>query len=430
VAMTTNTTYDAVIIGAGIAGGALATALARAGKSVLVLEKSTVHRDRVRGEWIALWGVEELKNLGLYDEFVAAGGHHLTKHLSYGDHSDPATAEAAPLPMDALIPGIPGPMTIGHPAQCDLLDELAVKAGATLLRGVGDFRITAGPSPCVAYKVRGRRTTTGGRTAADEGIEWHEAHCRIIVGADGRGSGVRQQLGIELHQDPQHHFFSGMLVEDIDGFPDDTQAIGAEGDVHYLVFPQGRGRVRLYLGYPSDQPSRLSGEGAQQRFLDAFRLTCLPYGEAIANGTPAGPCASYPNQDAWTDAPYAQGAVLIGDAAGYNDPIIGQGLSITYRDARQVRDALLGNDDWSAPGLFAPYAEERRERCRRLRFSAKVQSLIENEFGPEAQARRKRAYERRAADPTLMLPALATLIGPEKVPAMAFEDAVLEKLFS
>ncbi len=426
-AMSVNNTYDAVIIGAGIGGGALATVLARAGKSVLVLEKSTVHRDRVRGEWIALWGVEELKNLGLYGEFIAAGGHHLTKHIGYGDHSDPATAEANPLPMDALLPGIPGPMTIGHPAQCNLLDELAVKAGATLLRGVEDFRITAGPSPCVAYAHTPQPPLPQGERGS--AAEWHEARCRIIVGADGRGSSVRKQLGIDLHQDPQHHFFSGMLVEDVDGFPEDIQAIGAEGDVHYLVFPQGKGRARLYLGYGSDQPQRLSGEGAQQRFLDAFRLACLPYGEAIAKGTPAGPCASYPNQDGWVEAPYAQGAVLIGDAAGYNDPIIGQGLSITYRDVRQVRDALLGNDDWSDPSIFAAYAEERRERCRRLRFSGKVQSLIENEFGPEAQARRKRAYERRAADPTLMLPALATLIGPEKVPAMAFEDAVLAKLF-
>jgi 2-polyprenyl-6-methoxyphenol hydroxylase-like FAD-dependent oxidoreductase len=410
-----NMTYDAVIVGAGIGGGALATVLARAGKSVLVLEKMTVHRDRVRGEWIGQWGVAELKTLGLYDDFIAAGGHHLTRHISYGDHNTPEEAEAAPLPMDALVPGIPGPMTIGHPTQCNLLDELAVKAGATLLRGVEDFRLTAGPSPCVVYSHEGA---------------WHEAHARIIVGADGRGSNIRQQLGIELHQDPQHHWFSGMLVENAHGFPDDLQAIGAEGDTHYLVFPQGEGRARLYIGFPTDQPQRFAGDGAQQRFLDAFRLKCLPYADAIANATPAGPCHSYPNQDAWTDTPYTQGAVLIGDAAGYNDPIIGQGLSITYRDVRIVRDILLGNDDWSDPAIFAPYAEERRERMRRLRFAAKVQSRVENEFGPEGEAARKRAYANRAADPTLMLPALATMVGPDAVPAVAFEDALLEKLFA
>jgi flavin-dependent dehydrogenase len=44
--------YDVVIAGAGIGGSALATMLARGGLSVLVLEKETEYRDRVRGEWL------------------------------------------------------------------------------------------------------------------------------------------------------------------------------------------------------------------------------------------------------------------------------------------------------------------------------------------------------------------------------------------
>ena len=42
--------YDVVIVGGGIAGNALATVLARTGQAVLVLERSSVYRDRVRGE--------------------------------------------------------------------------------------------------------------------------------------------------------------------------------------------------------------------------------------------------------------------------------------------------------------------------------------------------------------------------------------------
>jgi flavin-dependent dehydrogenase len=42
--------FEVIIIGGGIAGNALAAVLARAGKAVLVLERSTVYRDRVRGE--------------------------------------------------------------------------------------------------------------------------------------------------------------------------------------------------------------------------------------------------------------------------------------------------------------------------------------------------------------------------------------------
>ena len=49
---------EVVIIGAGIAGGALGTALARRGMSVLLLEKTLVHQDRVRGEYLAPWGVD------------------------------------------------------------------------------------------------------------------------------------------------------------------------------------------------------------------------------------------------------------------------------------------------------------------------------------------------------------------------------------
>ncbi len=98
--------------------------------------------------------------------------------------------------------------------------------------------------------------------------------------------------------------------------------------------------------------------------------------------------------------------VLIGDAAGWNDPITGQGLSITLRDVRVVSEVLQASDDWSA-AAFAPYVEERRERMRRLRFGASMQSAIYNEFGPEAAARRLRAWQRFEVDPNLSLPVVS-----------------------
>ncbi|MBO0752580.1 MAG: hypothetical protein J2P53_10730 [Bradyrhizobiaceae bacterium] len=48
-----------LIVGAGISGGALATALGRCAIAVLVLEKPGVHQDRVRGDFLAAWGVDE-----------------------------------------------------------------------------------------------------------------------------------------------------------------------------------------------------------------------------------------------------------------------------------------------------------------------------------------------------------------------------------
>ena len=65
--------YDLIVVGGGIGGCALAAVMAQAGAKILLLEASEVYEDRVRGEWIAPWGVTEVKRLGLYDLLVAAG---------------------------------------------------------------------------------------------------------------------------------------------------------------------------------------------------------------------------------------------------------------------------------------------------------------------------------------------------------------------
>lgn len=406
--------FDVVIVGGGVGGGALATVLARAGLSILVLEKSTVYRDHVRGEWMAPWGVVELQTLGLYDMVRAAGGHHVSRHWSCDEDIPPADAVATAMDLTTLVPEVPGPLCIGHPALCQLLIESASDSGATVRRGVTNVQVAAGHSPHVTYR--------------HDQID-HRASARLIVGADGRGSSVRGQLGIELHHDPTHHLFAGMLVADAEGWPVDTQVIGSENDVHFLAFPQGCGRIRLYLGYSIEQPRRLSGANSQQAFLDAFRLQSVPGCKHLANARPAGPCNSFPNEDSWTEQPYREGVVLIGDAAGSNDPIIGQGLSITLRDVRLVRDLLLGEPEWPST-IFESYAQERSERMRRLRFSASLTATLSNEFGPVARERRQRVRQRQLQDPTLLLPFIAVLLGPDRIPAEAFEPLTREHLFA
>lgn len=400
------TDFDAVIVGSGIAGGGLATVLARAGRRVLLLEKTTIYRDQVRGEWIAPWGVIDAKRTGLYDVLATVSTHHLRFHVEYGDGIDPVESGSRKLDLGTFLPGVPGPLAIGHPQACQALHDAAIAAGATVVRGVEDVRIAGGESPSVAYAVDGQERV---------------ATCRLVVGADGRNSAVRKQAGIELHQDPPHHLFAGMLVDEAPGWPEDLQSMGTEGDVQYFVFPQGGGRHRLYLSYSLEQRGRFAGEGAEQRFLDAFRLRRVPHADALAGGAIAGPCHSVPNQSTWTDVPYARGILLIGDAAGFNDPIVGQGLSISLRDVRVVSEILLGSDMWDATA-FAPYAEERAERMRRLRFAGRLDSMIHAEFGPEATERKLRYQRARLADPSLGLAAAAVMVGPEMVPPPFFSD--------
>lgn len=400
-------TYDLIIVGGGIAGSALATVMAKAGSSVLLLEQSAAYEDRVRGEWIAPWGVTEVRRLGLYDLLMGAGGHHITRHITYDETLRLEEAEAAPLPLGIFQEGVPGPLCIRHPVHCQTLFEAASAAGATTVRDLVVTEVETGSAPRVVYEKDGERI---------------EARARLLVGADGRASMVREAAGIKLHQDKPHHWFAGLLVEGVEGWDPELQAIGTEGEFGFLAFPQGEGRVRVYGGYPLDQAQRFKGPEGPRRFLDAFAMSCSPNNQALVKGRPAGPLFSYFNADAWTDEPFAQGVVLAGDAAGWNDPILGLGLSITYRDVRIISDLLKSTDDWESLS-FASYAEERAERMRRLRFTAKIQAKIDMEFGEEAQKRRRSLFERSAADPSLKAHALAVMAGPEAAPAELFTDA-------
>jgi menaquinone-9 beta-reductase len=396
--------YDLIIIGGGIGGSALAAVMARAGRSVLVLERSEVFEDRVRGEWIAPWGVKEVKRLGLYELLRQAGGHHLATHISYDETRPPEASQERALPLSIFDPEIEGPLCLGHPKHCQTLLEEAVRQGATVERGVNVEAVTFDPPSA-------RWTRPDGSSA--------EATARLLVGADGRMSMVREAAGIPLHQDKPHHWFAGLLVEGVEGWNEKVQAIGTEGDFAFLAFPQGDGRVRVYGSYGLEQKRRFAGPDGARAFLDAFRMNCAPENAYLAAGRPAGPLLSYFNHDSWTDEPFAPGVVLVGDSAGWNDPIIGNGLSITYRDVRIVSELLLGSDDWS-PALFAPYAEERAERMRRLRFVAGIISALDAEFGPEAAERRRRHHERSAADPSLGAHAFAVMAGPETLPPEMF----------
>ena len=304
-------TYDLIIVGGGIGGSALAIVMARAGRKVLLLEKSEHYEDRVRGEWIAPWGVTETRRLGLYDLLMSAGGHHITDHVTYDESLAPAMCEAAPLPLGVFAADVPGPLCLGHPHHCQTLYDAAAAAGAETLRPVTIDIITLGNAPSVTFFHNGEMKTV-------------QAH--IVVGAEGRQSEVRTAAAIPLHQDKPHHWFAGLLVENVRDVDPRRQTIGTEGNFGFLTFPQGNGRVRVYGGYALEEKGRFHGEGGARRFLEAFRMTCAPQNAALAEGTPAGPLFSYFNNDSWTDEPFSEGCVLIGDAAGWNDPINGLGL--------------------------------------------------------------------------------------------------------
>jgi 2-polyprenyl-6-methoxyphenol hydroxylase-like FAD-dependent oxidoreductase len=256
-----------------------------------------------------------------------------------------------------------------------------------------------------------------------EGVE-HRLSCRLIVGADGRSSTVRAQAGIRLLRDEPTHLMSGMLVDHVPEWRQEDIAMGTQGDVCFFVFPQGGQKLRLYTCTALDQRSRYHGPAGPRRFLDDFRnLSCVPCHETLGRAIPIGPCATMGGEDTWTEVPFVEGIVLIGDAGGYNDPIIGQGLSLALRDVRLLSEILLEEPEWE-PSRLERYGERRREGFRRMRIVAALRAELSTQFGPEAAARRAHFRDRVREDSNLGIVAVVTHLGPDRVPAWVFDEAI------
>ena len=119
---------EVVIAGAGVAGSSMAIVLARLGIAVLLLEKSSVHVDRIRGESVTPWGVEEAQKLELLEILLMAGGHFASRLVLYGEGVSPEAARATALNLATLVLNVPGSLKIGHPRMCEALNDATVAA--------------------------------------------------------------------------------------------------------------------------------------------------------------------------------------------------------------------------------------------------------------------------------------------------------------
>src|SRR5262245_2017946 len=175
-------TYDVVIIGGGLAGSTLAAALTKQKRRVLLLERETRFRDRVRGENMLPWGVAAARRLGILDDLVAAGGHLVPWFNMYTmGRPDP------PRDLRNTTPTGEPCLNMYHPDLQEALLARAALAGVEVKRGAVVTSVTPGRSPSVTFEQAGRRESV---TA------------RLVVGADGRSSQVRQWAGFQVERNP------------------------------------------------------------------------------------------------------------------------------------------------------------------------------------------------------------------------------------
>jgi 2-polyprenyl-6-methoxyphenol hydroxylase-like FAD-dependent oxidoreductase len=404
---------EVVVIGGGIAGCALAVRLAGAGVAVTVLEREILYRDIVRGEALVPWGFQEAVRLGVSDVILGTEGVSvMTKMVPYDESLSIEQAQRRSRDLVDVVDGAPGVVGVGHPELREALATAATTAGATVIRGVRRAVVGGGADPAVTFEAEARTQVT---------------RCRLVVGADGKQSATRTALGMTMSATQARVRLTGMLVDDGGAWDRTETAISVDGRNQFIVIPRADNQLRLYVARRADDPQPLQGRGAVDEFLKAFRTPIFPNSEAMAAGTPIGPCATFPMNDAWIDEPVVPGVALIGDAAGWSNPVTAQGLAISLRDARILSDGLLDGSDWSPEGL-AGYAEERRIRMARLRFASALTDLLTGFGMPERAARRARMLGLLRRRPELGAALDAVHAGPWAASSEAYTPDILTTL--
>lgn len=394
-------TYDIITVGGGIAGSALAKAMAEQGFRVLVLEQESAFRDRVRGEAIMPWGTAEATELGILDIIMAEAGHKLPwfdAHLGQGrpSHRDLAATTGPKTVVTAFY----------HPEMQQSLIAAAENAGAEVQRGAKAIDVRTNGGPEVVVELNGRETLI---------------KARLLVGADGRRSTVRNWAGFEVQWDPGHNLVAGVLLDGVPVSDDASHTwLNSQQGLWVLFFPQGRQRVRNYVCYPASAGYRLIGARGLPRFIEDAVRAGVPE-DHYAKAKAAGPLVTFDGAASWVDHPYRSGVALLGAAAAEPDPTWGQGMSLSLRDARVLRDQLLSNDNWDEAGHA--YATEHDRYYAAIHTMELWQTQLLLETGPDADARRQRTFAAWAEDRTRRLDILMSGPGP------ALDEKVRQRFF-
>ncbi|WP_112873146.1 FAD-dependent monooxygenase [Paracoccus endophyticus] len=337
--------HDILIAGGGLNGPALALALAGAGFSVAVIDARPA-RARAADDFdgrayaLALASRRLLGALGLWDGLAPRSQPILRVEAAQGHPGEGADPFRLVFDSAEIEEG-----AVGHMVEDRHLYSALMQAMAGRVTHVPATQVVAqdGRPGHVAVTLSDGRTLTA----------------RLLVGADGRGSGVAARAGITRRG---WGYGQTALVAAVDHERPHNgtawQYFMPTGPLAILPLPGNRSSI---VWSEPDAGAQAIAALDDARFLDLLRPR---FGDFLGEITLAGPRFSYPLSLSLADAHVAPRIALVGDAAHGVHPIAGQGLNLGLRDvaalAEVLVDAARRGEDIGAPDVLARYQVWRR----------------------------------------------------------------------
>ena len=399
---------DVVVVGAGGGGAVLALALAKQGIRTVVLDQATGPPKGLRGEILQPNGQRVLDRLGVLQSlpadatrsvrlfhFCRAGGTRLCS-IDYGD---------LPAPYNCAIVTLPN---VAHHA---IVAAVQQHTSVTLRYGTSFTGL-----------IREGNQVGGVSTQGPDGT--HTVRAKIVVGADGAFSKVREALKIpaDLYLYPDGYLIA--ILESDEPVSESFYYIGHRTILG--VFPATGNKAYLFYMIPKD-----SMEAVKQRGILALQQI---WSQIAPQFSRLFRCLRDWDQTAYmptgrirTPTWVADGAVLIGDAAHAMNPHASQGRMQAMVDAMALADLLPGclNDRNYSAERLKEFERARRPQVTMLQQLADQQVFYWNTDNPVVAFLRDRVFQTLDRNARLRYQVLSTTAGLRTMPPFNVIDRVI-----
>ncbi|MGB3315523.1 MAG: FAD-dependent oxidoreductase [Albidovulum sp.] len=334
-------TRSVTILGAGIAGLALARALALKGAKVTVLEQAPELREVGAGLQITPNGARVMDALGL--------GAALRSQSMASEAVELIDGETGAQVLKLNLPGeqLAGQFRLVHRADLiTVLGDGARDAGVDihLLQQITEVTLGAHPPRL--------KTAQGGEIEAD-----------LLIGADGLHSRVRQALNGTVAPFFTHQVaWRATLPAEADIRPMAQIYMGPGR--HIVTYPLREGRLRNVVAVEerhkwAEESWSLTDDPLAFRIaFEDFVPEVRRWLDAIERPNLWG-LFRHPVAQTW----YGHGAAILGDAAHPTLPFLAQGANMALEDAWVLAEALATSEPDTA---FAAYQQARKSRVTRI----------------------------------------------------------------